>query len=150
MARGGRDLRAPGSRREADACSTLLCLARIDSTLAADVARGLGMPAPDDAVDAATDPTPSPALSQVGGRWPVEGRTVGIIVDATADQPGVTELVDALAGHGLVPLLVAPTGGPIWTGTRRRSVCSGHPRTPSRCASSRTLRASWSVTSRRS
>ncbi len=93
----------------------LLCLARIDEALAADVATGLGMPAPAPAVDGEEpEPTPSAALSQVGQVWPVEGRTVGVVVDGTADAAAVSDLVDALSAEGLVPLLIAPTGGPVW------------------------------------
>jgi len=95
----------------------LLCLARIDADLASEVAAGLGMPAPAPAVDG-PEPTRSPALSQLGQSWPVEGRTVGIVVDLTSDAAAVSELVDALSSDGLVPLLVAPTGGPVWPDRR--------------------------------
>lgn len=91
----------------------LFSLARIDADLAADVAAGLGMPAPDSAV-VGQDPSPSAALSQLGTVWPVDGRTVGIVVDLTCDSEAIEALVDALRGEGLVPLLVAPTGGPVW------------------------------------
>ncbi len=91
----------------------LLCLARIDGDLAADVAAGLGMPAPEP--DVGTEElTPSPALSQVGESWPVEGRTVGVVVDDTCDADEVQVLLDTLAADGVVGLLVAPTGGPVW------------------------------------
>ncbi len=93
----------------------LLSLAQIDGELAADVAAGLGMPAPDTAV-AVEDVTPSPALSQVGGTWPIEGRTVAVVVDATSDADAVTTLTEQLRAEGLVPLLLAPTGGPVWPG----------------------------------
>jgi catalase len=91
----------------------LLALARIDGGLAADVATGLGMPAPEPAVDA-EEVTPSPALSQLGDTWPVEGRTVAVVVDATADADAVLALTEALRAERLVPLLLAPTGGPVW------------------------------------
>ena len=91
----------------------LLALAQVDGELAADVAAGLGMPAPDAAV-AAADVTPSPALSQVGGTWPIEGRTVAVVVDATTDADAVTILTEQLRAEGLAPLLLAPTGGPVW------------------------------------
>jgi catalase len=42
------------------------------------------MPAPDPAVEV-EDVTPSPALSQLGGSWPIDGRTDRIVVDATSD-----------------------------------------------------------------
>jgi len=91
----------------------LLSLARIDDRLAAEVATGLGMPAPDSAVEG-TDVDPSPALSQLGQTWPVEGRTVAVVVDSTADADAVADLVQRLTSEKLVPLLLAPTGGPVW------------------------------------
>src|SRR3954469_1050136 len=58
----------------------LQCLANIDPALCAQVAAGLGLPAPEPTVPLA-DVTPSPALSQVGAQWPGDGRMVGIVVD---------------------------------------------------------------------
>jgi catalase len=91
----------------------LLSLARIDEELAADVAAGLGLDAPPPAVET-VDVEPSPALSQIGGTWPVEGRLVGVVVDATSDADEVVTLMQGLAAERLVPLLVAPVGGPVW------------------------------------
>ena len=91
----------------------LFSLARIDADLAADVAAGLGMPAPDSAV-VGEDPSPSAALSQLGTVWPVDGRTVGVVVDVTCDSEAIEALLESLRDDGLVPLLVAPTGGPVW------------------------------------
>jgi catalase len=91
----------------------LLSLARIDGELAADVAAGLGLPAPEPAV-AVDDVEPSPALSQLGGTWPVEGRTVAVVVDDTSDADAVMALTKQLHAERLVPLLLAPTGGPVW------------------------------------
>jgi catalase len=91
----------------------LLSLARIDGGLAADVATGLGLPAPDPDVDV-DDVDPSPALSQLGDTWPVEGRTVAVVVDSGADADAVSGLVEQLTAERLVPLLLAPTGGPVW------------------------------------
>ncbi len=91
----------------------LLSLARIDEDLATDVAAGLGLAAPEPEVETA-DVEPSPALSQIGGTWPVEGRIVGLVVDATADADEVVALLQGLAAERLVPLLVAPVGGPVW------------------------------------
>src|SRR6478736_2788594 len=92
----------------------LLALAQVDGELAAEVADGLGLPAPEPDV-AATDVAPSPALSQVGGSWPIEGRTVGIVVDSSADADAVSSLTERLTAERLVPLLLAPTGGPVWS-----------------------------------
>src|SRR6478736_6712334 len=92
----------------------LLSLARIDGDLAADVATGLGLPAPDPAVEV-EDVSPSPALSQLGDTWPVDGRTVAVVVDSSADADAVSSLTERLTAERLVPLLLAPTGGPVWS-----------------------------------
>src|SRR5690606_6406182 len=88
-------------------------LARIDGRLATEVAAGLGLPAPEPAVEY-EDVTPSPALAQIGQEWPVDGRIVGVLVDSTADPEVVASVVAALAAAQTVPLLIAPRGGPIW------------------------------------
>jgi catalase len=90
-------------------------LARVDAELCAGVAAGLGLAAPKP-----TEPPPpaepSPALSQLGRSWPLDGRTVGIVVDADLDGAGLARLNEARAAlhaAGLVPLVVAPRGGLI-------------------------------------
>ena len=88
----------------------LRCLANIDAELCAQVAAGLGLPAPEPTVPLA-GVTPSPALSQLGGTWPADGRTVGIVVDPDADLDGVDEVRRAVFAAGMVPLLIAPRGG---------------------------------------
>ncbi|GAA4402503.1 catalase CatB [Fodinibacter luteus] len=90
------------------------CLTRIDGRLAASVAAGLGLPEPTAAEAQPGDTAPSPALSQLGEEWPVEGRTVGVVVDEDADPDVAAAVVAALAEAGTVPLLVAPRGGPVW------------------------------------
>ncbi|MDG4786715.1 catalase [Micromonospora sp. WMMD1102] len=90
----------------------LRCLANIDPVLCAQVAAGLGLPAPEPTVPLA-DVTPSAALSQLGRSWPTDGRTVGIVVDAGADLGGVDEVRQAVFAAGMVPLLVAPHGGTV-------------------------------------
>jgi catalase len=89
----------------------LLVLANVDSELCVRVAEGLGLPAP-----AATGELPtvqeSPALSQLGKKWPLDGRLVGIVVDP-ADLDGVREIRSTILSAGMVPLLVAPTGGAL-------------------------------------
>ncbi|TVL91127.1 catalase [Streptomyces sp. SAJ15] len=88
----------------------LKVLARIDSDLCEQVAAGLGLPAPKPEEPlAAVDP--SPALSQIGGEWPVDGRVIGIVADETADLTGVRSLRRAVLDAGMVPLVIAPTGG---------------------------------------
>ncbi|GAA4078676.1 catalase CatB [Nonomuraea soli] len=85
----------------------LLVLARIDPVLCREVAAGLGLPAPDGAPEG--DPAASPALSQVGRTWPTEGRIVGIV--AGPDLDAVRTVRQAVLDGGMVPLIIAPTGG---------------------------------------
>jgi len=84
-------------------------LAHIDTGLAATVAKNLGLPAPDKAKLA--DVTPSPALSQIGRTWPVDGRQIGILTTADTPQEQVTALAADIAAAGMVPLVVAEHGG---------------------------------------
>ncbi|MFB6592868.1 catalase [Streptomyces diastaticus] len=93
----------------------LKVLARIDTELCEQVATGLGLPAPA-AEEPLADPAPSPALSQVGRTWPLDGRIVGIVADADADLAGVRSLRRSLLERGLVPLVIAPAGGKLGTG----------------------------------
>ncbi len=90
----------------------LQVLANVDSALCAGVAAGLGLPAPD-ATEEVTSPRPSPALSQVGQRWPTMGRTIGIIVDQASDLGAVRGVKEAVTGGGMVPLIIAPRGGTL-------------------------------------
>jgi hypothetical protein len=87
----------------------LMILANVDSELCAEVAAGLGLPAPKPS-RTPRKIMPSPALSQLGRTWPVDGRIVGIVVDP-AQLAGVRQIRDAVSGAGMVPLLVAPRGG---------------------------------------
>ncbi len=88
----------------------LMALANIDAGLCAAVAKGLGMPVPAATVQT-PDVEPSPAVSQIGGKWPVAGRVVGIIADSESDLSLVTAARAALDAAGVVPLVVAPSGG---------------------------------------
>ncbi|WP_030960355.1 catalase [Streptomyces sp. NRRL S-378] len=91
---------------------TLKVLANIDPQLCEQVATGLGLPAP--AADVpliAADP--SPALSQLGDTWPTDGRVIGIVADAAADLDGVRAVQQAVQEAGMVPLVIAPTGGTL-------------------------------------
>ncbi|OEJ93854.1 catalase [Streptomyces thermolilacinus] len=88
----------------------LKVLANIDPVLCARVAEGLGLPAPEPTVPLA-DVAPSPALSQVGRTWPVEGRIVGIVAAPDGDLEGVRAARSAALEAGLVPLVIGPTGG---------------------------------------
>ncbi|MCQ1946460.1 catalase [Arthrobacter sp. zg-Y1116] len=90
----------------------LQSLANIDKRLAEDVAAGLGLAAPAPAL-AVADTAPSPALSQLGGSWPVAGRVVGVVADETSDLASVSEVLAAVHAEGMVPLVIAPHGGKL-------------------------------------
>ena len=102
----------------------LLALANIDAELCATVATGLGLPAPAATVPLA-DPAPSPALSQVGGAWPPDGRMVGIVVDPDGDLGDVAALRTSLDAAGMVPLVIAPHGGSVDGIPVQRSFAAG-------------------------
>ncbi|MFC8452349.1 catalase [Kitasatospora sp. NPDC057223] len=91
---------------------TLQVLANIDTYLCAQVAQGLGLPAPQRSEQLA-DPQPSPALSQLGHTWPTTGRVIGIVADPSSDLDAVRQVRDAARRAGLLPLLIAPTGVPL-------------------------------------
>jgi catalase len=86
----------------------------VDTTLCEQVAAGLGLPAPA-ATGRPRRVAASPALSQIGGTWPVDGRIIGIVVD-DKNLDGVRTVREAILASGMVPLLVAPTGGPLQDG----------------------------------
>ncbi len=88
----------------------LLALANIDRRLCEQVAAGLGLPAPEPTVDVPAQ-TPSPALSQVTGSWPLAGRLVGVVLAEHADESEVAKVQDAVVAAGALPLLVAAKGG---------------------------------------
>ncbi|KQW50943.1 catalase [Nocardioides sp. Root1257] len=94
----------------------LLALANIDPDLCAQVAAGLGLPAPD-ASETLIDLDPSPALSQIGGTWPTDGRVIGILVDPDGDLTGLDTVRTAVSDAGMVPLVIAPYGGTLKGGT---------------------------------
>ncbi|RLP93067.1 catalase [Micromonospora sp. CV4] len=102
----------------------LQCLANIDPVLCAQVATGLGLPAPEPTVPLA-DATPSPALSQVGGEWPADGRMIGIVVDPDSDLDGVNQVREAVFEAGMVPLLIAPHGGMVGNLPVQRTFATG-------------------------
>ncbi|WP_193606536.1 catalase [Nocardioides lijunqiniae] len=90
----------------------LQSLANIDPVLCQEVATGLGLPAPKATIEL-EEPDLSPALSQVGGEWPPDGRMVGIVVDPDGDLEGVRALRRTIDAAGMVPLLIAPHGGMV-------------------------------------
>ena len=102
----------------------LQCLANIDPTLASEVATGLGLPTPEPTVPL-TEETASPALSQVGGSYPPDGRMVGIVVDPEGDLGPVRELRQTIFSAGMVPLLIAPHGGMVGDLPVQRTFATG-------------------------
>src|SRR5690625_753979 len=95
----------------------LIALANIDAVLCARVAEALGLPAPEPTVPPVADVVASPALSQVGKSWPTDGRKIGIVADDTADLDGVQAVRRAIDDAGMVPLVIAPTGGMLGEGS---------------------------------
>jgi catalase len=73
---------------------------------------GLGLRAPA-ATKPLADVAPSPALSQIGKRWPTTGRTVGIIVDADDDLDAIRDVRQAVFAGGMTPLIIAARGGTL-------------------------------------
>jgi catalase len=93
----------------------------VDADLCAQVAAGLGLPAPKG--QPATDVTPSAALTQVALKpGPITGRKVGIVADAKADLAGFGKIRRALAKHGAGVYLIAPAAGKLSDGTRTEVV----------------------------
>lgn len=97
-------------------------LAAIDAQLCETVAAGLGLDAPAADEQPATDVPPSPALSQVRGQWPVSGRKVGIVASANTPFEQIKVLRATVDDAGMVPLLVAPTGGRLGEGSESIAV----------------------------
>ncbi|GHB56434.1 catalase [Streptomyces cirratus] len=90
-------------------------LANIDTELCEQVAAGLGLPAPA-ATQPLAEPEPSPALSQVGQTWPLDGRVVGIVTGPDGDVKALRALRQSVLDSGMVPLVIAPTPAPLGTG----------------------------------
>ncbi|MDP9792727.1 catalase [Catenuloplanes nepalensis] len=87
----------------------LLALANIDADLCAQVAAGLGLPAPAASIEP-VEVAPSPALSQIGQEWPADGRIIGIVVGPDgADGAGAVR--EAILAAGALPLIIGPVGG---------------------------------------
>ncbi|QSE91476.1 catalase [Rhodococcus pseudokoreensis] len=91
-------------------------IANIDPGLCATVAEGLGLPAPEPTVAYDFAPTPSPALSQVGAEWPLDGRIIGIVADETSNLSEVGDLVEKIGKNSMVPLVIGPHGGELGSG----------------------------------
>ncbi|MFC9767285.1 catalase [Rhodococcus jostii] len=91
-------------------------VANIDPGLCEQVAAGLGLPAPAPTVAYDMAPTPSPALSQVGAEWPLDGRIIGIVADDESDLSEVADAVEMVGKNGMVPLVIGPHGGKLGSG----------------------------------
>jgi len=99
----------------------LQVLANVDADLCAQVAAGLGLPAP--AGKPVQDAVPSAALSQMTTTpGPISGRKVGVIADAGSDLAGIDKLRAALEGQGAKLFVIAPVGGVLKRGSRRVTV----------------------------
>jgi catalase len=94
----------------------LAVLANVDAQLCAQVAAGLGLPAPEG--KPATDVTPSAALTQIVIEpGPITGRSIGIIADNNSDLAGIAKLRNAAEKYGVAIHIVAPVGGVLSDGT---------------------------------
>ncbi len=99
----------------------LQVLANVDADLCAQVADGLGLPAP--VGSPAKDVMLSPALSQVVIEpGPIAGRKIAVIADAEADLAGIDKLRKTAAKLGASLLVVAPAGGVLHRGSREETV----------------------------
>ncbi|WP_194829763.1 catalase [Nocardia sp. XZ_19_231] len=90
----------------------LQMLVNVDDGLADYVAGQLGLdkPAPNSEL---TELAPSPALSQRHGSFPVDGRTVAVLVDDATSADAVQEVSTALEEAKVRPMVVAARGGVI-------------------------------------
>jgi len=99
----------------------LQVLANVDADLCAQVAAGLGLPAPKGAP--ADDVELSEALSQVVTEpGPIAGRKIGVIADAGSDLAGIGKLRTAAEKLGASVLVIAPVGGVLGSGNRKQIV----------------------------
>lgn len=94
----------------------LQCLANIDEELCATVAEALGLPVPAPTIEL-VEVDPSPALSMVGRRWPVDGRVVGVIASPQSPAAEVESVRAALTDAGVTVLVISPTGAPLADGS---------------------------------
>jgi catalase len=96
----------------------LQALANIDRDLCKRVATALGLPAPKPSIRLRPADA-SPALSQVGGTWPADGRIVGVLVGSESEDElaAARTVSDAIRAAGALPLVVAAHGGVLADGT---------------------------------
>ncbi|MBA2553855.1 MAG: catalase [Geodermatophilaceae bacterium] len=99
----------------------LQVLANVDADLCAQVAAGLGLPAPKGTP--AEDVVLSPTLSQIVVEpGPIAGRKIGVIADAGSDLAGVAKLRKSAEKLGASVLVIAPVGGVLGRGSRKEVV----------------------------
>jgi catalase len=96
-------------------------LAHVDTDLCAQVAAGLGLPAPGG--HPASGVSVSAALTQIVTEpGPIAGRKVGVIADVHADLAGIGKLRRALAKSGATVHVIAAAGGVLSDGTNEETV----------------------------
>ncbi|WP_107657024.1 catalase [Nocardia suismassiliense] len=91
-------------------------LRQIDERLAQTVAAGLGLPLPAGKANKKVKVAVSPALSQLGGKWPTDGRIIGIFADESTDLKDLAATVATISGQSMTPLVIAPHGGELERG----------------------------------
>ncbi|TDP32954.1 catalase [Nocardia ignorata] len=87
-------------------------LVNVDEQLAGYVANQLGVDVPAPTANT-VELAPSPALSQKRGAFPVDGRTVAVLVDETSSGGAVQQVCADLEQAKVRPLLVAAHGGEV-------------------------------------
>ncbi|MGA4838692.1 catalase [Streptomyces sp. G45] len=94
---------------------TVAELARVDHALAAAVAEGIGVPAPEAGADEPRKTAVSPALSLVAqrGDGSIRTRQVAVLVTDGVDAEQVTSVREALAAEGAVVEALAPRDGSV-------------------------------------
>ncbi|WP_273353436.1 catalase [Corynebacterium resistens] len=88
-------------------------LARVDRGLANAVAAGLGLEVSQYVPAEVGKIETSPALSQLGKTYPVDGRKVAILVDDATPAETVQPAVKAIVDAGMAPLVTTTTGGTL-------------------------------------
>lgn len=94
----------------------LQALANIDAELCAAVAQALGLPTPEASLGVHGNEV-SPAVSQIGASWPVDGRVLGIVASHATPAATVETLLAHANQAGMKPLLLVPTGGTLRDGS---------------------------------
>jgi catalase len=96
-------------------------LANVDADLCAQVAAGLGLPAPKGTP--ADEVVIAPSLSQmVTEPGPIAGRKIGVVADAGSDLAGIKKLQAAALKFGVNVLVIAPHGGVLKKGRQQLTI----------------------------